>query len=422
MIQEKNPNGNKMFGQMGGTFSGGDEIEEFQIQINKLSIPEESINALSFFRDYLEGDLLPPEIFVQLHNFILRIIQAPGIPQPNLDLVLNILTEIAEFLNEDIDFAGLTNHLLQYLPIESAFEAISTIASCYITSARFLISALPNILQFLSADSNQQHGYLLIILSILNHKVLVPDMVGYINAIFGVILSGNAEHLSICFSILAKFANSEIGFSQIEEFSHISQIFDHYRDNPECIIPIIQFLDSICSSKTQNPMKFIELTNSASIIINAMTTNDQKVLKVLCQLLYTLSRSEQGMDFLFKNEIVDNLFYLFENSSFSISSKALKILCSVCSNCPHEVVMNFIAKGFLELIINYIADAPVDLLKEILTAVQTIVLAIKSSGDQSLLEKIEDSELMDEIYNVSQNNHDNTIGVIASFICDNLSS
>ena len=425
MIEENKGNEIRQMNNSPDYLADADDIslEELQIQINKLSIPEEQLNALSFFQNYLENDFLPPEIFVQLHNFILRAIQN-SIGQPQLDLVLNILTEIAEFLNDELDFSAIVNHLLRYLPLQSSFEAISAIASNHITAARFLISVLPNILSFISSfDTNQQHGCLLIILSILNHQVLIPDMITFIGAVFDVVLSGNTEHLSICFSILTKYSKTEIGYSEIEQFSHLSQIFDHYKDNPECVIPILKFLDSMCSrSKTSNPLKFIERTNSIPIIMNAAKSPDQKVQKALCQLLHTLSKSEQGIEFLFRSEILEVLFFWLENAAFSVSSSALKILCSVCSNCPHDLVMSFVARGLLETLVNYMADAPVDLLHEILTAIQTMVLAVKGAGDQEKLASIEDSELVDAIWQVCETNHDNTIGVIASFIYDTLTS
>ena len=51
-------------------------LEEMQIYVTKLSNYDERNIALEYFKDYLENDLMiPPEIFVTVHDFVLSLIQ-----------------------------------------------------------------------------------------------------------------------------------------------------------------------------------------------------------------------------------------------------------------------------------------------------------------------------------------------------------
>lgn len=389
-------------------------LEEMQIYVTKLSNYDERNIALEYFKDYLENDLMiPPEIFVTVHDFVLSLIQTE-LDEKTLCLCLDIIEQIAEYINDELNFSQIIERLCCFLPLQNAFNAISRIAQYHLSAAKFIVEILPKLLMYFNSnDDDQQEGALIILLSVLEHKSLIPDLINWVNIVFDIILS---ETFIICIQILTRFAETEIGYEQILQYTHLSVIFDKYKNQDEFIYWIIKFINTMIS-KTKNPLKFLESSNTTELIIQSVNNENKQIKKIMCELLYTLSCTEIGVNFLYNSNLLEKLFDWLNYPSFTISSKALKILCSICSNSSSEILLTFYQKGFIDILNDYITSSNSDLLLEILKAIQTIINELKNQGLEEYLENIkENNELIDSLWEIYETNHNNQIGIISSYI------
>ena len=384
-------------------------LEDLQIMINKLTYQTndgffpQRIEALNFFADYLsDNNLLPETIFVALHNFILFIIQQPH--EAELDeIILSILENIAGFMNEDIDFSFVVQYVWQFIPNENAFDTLAVLAAEQLGAAKCMIIVLPQLFELLNS-SDLFDNVLIVISGMTCHYELLTDMAPYLDQFLQIGHSCDTlmdKSLSLYYSIISHYTESEKCLDEISHFSSISLIFENASKSDTIFHSALKLLEKI-TSKIKNPIAFLEKANAIQFIEKSIKSNNPQIIKDGLKLCLSFVENPQGIAFFIQSGIIEPFFKLLD-SSFDISELSMNMLCKILSESPSETVYTFLENDFIDIVLSLIQSYSDSTQMNILKAIQTIVITMESAGDTNGIHNlVESTELMDVLWELSE--------------------
>ncbi|OHT10704.1 hypothetical protein TRFO_19921 [Tritrichomonas foetus] len=396
-------------------------LDDFQILINKLTNhdPEQRLQSLSFFDDFLQQDCLPPPIFIQLHNYILMAVTQPNPPEVN-NYLLSIIGSISQFFDESLDFTSLVQYVNQFLSTpdapstEQALEVLALLASEQSGAAKVIIQFMSQLLQnFLNSD--QADNVLNVASGITTHKEYLREMLPYLNTFLELTPQIHGLTLDVMFSILSHFTKSSEGLDQIKNYSLIGSIFENSQESPEIFHSALNLLIHI-SNQVSNPMKFYESAGVLNFFDISLKSHNEEIIITGLKLCLSISTNPAGISFLFQSGLLNVLFDLTDGT-FSITSASIQVLCNVLCEGPTELIPEFLKSNFVDLILTFILSSPQDSQILMLKAIQTIVLFLP---EDDLRELVGSTELMDILWQIAEENSETTVALIATFISDKL--
>ena len=353
-------------------------VEKYQILSSHLikfwEIPPETIpsaiqqifTSLKEFDAILSsGVLLPPMIFVKLHNYALALITRPEIPENLIEPCLDIITDIASDIDENIPEKTFTEVIFPALFrfVDNSNHALDAIAalvsgSLIATNSFFSIpGAYSKIESFLQSDDEDQIiSALSIFQGIVSHKEVISESVPLISSVCSFIMeTTNSELQTDAFYILITAADTDSGLSTIISNNNFHDIFVSAQ-NRTSFLTSLRLLRRIATQMTgENPFAFFEKCNLLNFVLQGLNLETTRFISA--GIIYTLSLDcPPAVGFFASNNII-NLILQWNGYDQKLWFLGLRIISLFCLASP-EICLSLINEDgtspFLDLVLEWL--------------------------------------------------------------------
>lgn len=407
-------------------------IDDLQILINQLyfqdesgSFPKrlESLQKLSKCisrNQFMKFDDLPPPIMAQLHHFIFNVAtQQQNTPEIN-QTILIIITMIYNTFNEQTDdknmpenYPALINFIWQLIPSEEAFEALSLISSQNLTAAMLVFQHKDEIFSWLS-NPDLIHNALILINSLISKKGIRSNFEPFLNNFLDLSQILEPFDLQILYSILGYYCQNKKGVDSIQNYQMIGNLFEKGLANPEIFYEALRLVEEV-NMRVKSPLLFMEKSNTLSFFEKSLSSSNEKILLEGLNLCLSVADDAPVIEFMFQNGIIDRLFNLI-NTSTTISSYAIEIVCRIVSEGPSELLPQFLDKGIIDIVTLYFPIVDARCKNEMLKILQTIVKYFEKTGNQEAIDDLATDELSDALSEVRYSDDNPAIWDIANYV------
>ena len=413
-----------------------ESIDDLQIQLNQLHSQDivEQFAALQFWAEYIEsGQLIPPELMVQFRNDILAflplLLQMDPQPELQINNVLIIISDIVEFFEDDFDYKTLFQTIWTIMPNSDACDTCGQIINHSPTLAQEIlgnndyIEAIEGFLQNEIPEVRNSGLYLVVSLAkqhdnhILMHSIF--------DSVCQMLINENEtdDNISTVLLILKLFADSEIGITFISEKTELGNMI-HNVINPENTTAILNLLLNIGKTSSHCLKIFSQLDVLPFILFHVNNETSSKHELLATRILYCIAMDgQEGARFLVEAEngtLIPNLFEKI-NCGQSLWKASLATVCACCYKGDSEVIDALVGAGLFGYILENLESSSDSFLNDLILALQSIIANAERKGDAQLISELTSNEdLIDKLFNISDEKAGTDEGRIANFIYSKL--
>ena len=396
--------------------------EALQIAVNQLKAGdgETQVKQLRFFADYVTNNFLPPEIFIQLQDFVFQMVEAivngAAASDEVLALLFSLLQSLADLFNDQLDYGCIVRFLVQYCEYESAFLALSAVVKGQYRAARDFLGVAGDLK---AAGKLDEFEFLHMIYCVSYHKDLVTDLMPIFDDVVQAL--GKQDQCATALSTLSRFAENPIALDKILSQHEVADaLLNVPKSNQRAKKAERNLVMRLTSLAPDRCLQMIAPIIQ-DLVTEALNASDIKTKRIGISIARNLCRFEGGIQVLLELGVLQFLFNIPSDASYEIWERAFEAVCTAICNGPDIVAVSFDLLRILESLITLLSSEQRDTKLLGLTTLQTLIGANIKANKRELNDTIAaDDALMDVLSDLSESG-DRNVALVSSHVMTVLS-